>query len=204
MEFDAKCKKFSFIEKTTQLRESFSFAHPTEVIHAMKIYCCDHYGSMLWDLGGKMAGQVFRVWNTAVKLAWGLPRQCHSYFLEMLSGGITSAQCDIFTRYAGFVKKLRSSSNYEVRILFNIVSRDIRSTTGRNIKLVSDQCGRLDLILSSSKEMNDNTLVSTEIPPEDAWRIPYLAKLLTQRQESYYDGQSSEFLTLMIDSLCSN
>ena len=49
-DFDARSKKFSLIEKTTQVRETFNFAHPLEVIHAMKVYCCDHYGYMLWDL----------------------------------------------------------------------------------------------------------------------------------------------------------
>ena len=151
-----------------------------------------------------MAGQVFREWNTAVKLAWGLPWQCHSYFLEMLSGGATSAQYDVFSRYAGFVKKLRTSSNYEVRILFNIVSRDIRSQTGQNMDLVSDQCNRLDLISSSIKEMKEKLHLKTDIPPEAAWRVPYLAKLLTQRQENIYSGQPTELLTIMIDSLCTN
>ena len=141
MEHDARCKKYSFIEKTTQIRETFNFAHPGEIIQAMRVYSCDYYGAMLWDLSGNMANQVFRVWNTAIKLAWGLPRKFHNYFLSMLADGTVSARKDVLCRYASFVKKLKVSACTEVAIFCNIVSRDVRSLTGRNVKLLEQECG---------------------------------------------------------------
>ena len=49
MERDIKEKKAMFITRSTEVRETFSFAHPEEILNAVKVYCCDHYGSMLWD-----------------------------------------------------------------------------------------------------------------------------------------------------------
>ena len=169
----------------------------------MKVYCCDHYGAMLWDLEGNMANQVFRVWDTAVKLAWGLPRQTHSYFLESLSGGVISARCDVLTRYAGFVAKLKASASTEVMTLVNILSRDLRSQTGRNIRLVEKESS-LDLTAMKHNIRHNLCAKQKSVPIESAWRVPYLLKLLEQRQELYYTNQCSDYITGLIDSLCIN
>ena len=42
-----------------------------EVLRVVRMYCCDHYDSILWDLEGNMANQYFNVWNTCFKLTWG-------------------------------------------------------------------------------------------------------------------------------------
>ena len=52
---DTKEKTAVFITKSLEVREQFSFAHPMEMLRAVKIYCCDHYGSMLWDLSSERA-----------------------------------------------------------------------------------------------------------------------------------------------------
>ena len=202
MENDARSEKYSFIEKTTQMRESFNFAHPVEIIQAMKVYSCDHYGAMLWDLQGNMANQVFRVWNTAIKLAWGLPRQCHNYFLSLLSGGTVSARKDVIGRYASFVKKLKVSSCPEVAVLCNIVSRDMRSQTGRNVKFVQDECGGLCVLSSSLNEIRTNIDDNfAKVPDVDTWRVAYLAKLLEERRKMFYNGCCVEEISSLIESL---
>ena len=77
-----------------------------EILNAVKIYCCDHYGSMLWDLQGDLATKYFSSWKTCIKLAWGVPRATHSYFLDYLSGGLVTVRRDVLSRYAGFYKSL--------------------------------------------------------------------------------------------------
>ena len=53
MSYDVKCKKNSFISRSSEVRESFSFAHPTEIIRATGLYCCDFYGAMVMNLNSK-------------------------------------------------------------------------------------------------------------------------------------------------------
>ena len=51
MEMDVREKTAGFITRSLLVREQFSFAHPMEVLKAVRVHCCDHYGSMLWDMG---------------------------------------------------------------------------------------------------------------------------------------------------------
>ena len=85
MEKDIGSKRAGFIDETVHVRESFEFASPVEVLHAVKLYVGSHYGSMLWELGSDMARQYFNAWNTCVKLTWQVPRATHTYFLEQTS-----------------------------------------------------------------------------------------------------------------------
>ena len=134
MEYDAKVKRAIFITKSVEVRESFSFASPVEVLHALKVYCSSFYGCMLWDLAGDGAKQVYNSWSTAVKLSWSVPLATRTYLLQQaLSAGLTSAKVDILARYGNFFKSLRKSPCFEVAVLANIVSRDIRTTTGSNL-----------------------------------------------------------------------
>ena len=86
---------------------------------------------MLWDLSGDGACQVFRAWNTAIKLAWDCPRDTRTYLLQqVLSPDMESARTSILVRYATFFKNLSNSTTKEVAMLANLVSIDIRTTTG--------------------------------------------------------------------------
>ena len=73
-EHDANLKRISFIDKSTNIRDMFSFADPTNVLQAIQVYAGDAYGSNLWDLYGEKAGQFYRMWTTSVKLCWQVPR----------------------------------------------------------------------------------------------------------------------------------
>ena len=52
-----------------------------------------------------------------------------------------SARCDIFARYGSFFRSLRTSPSYEVSVMANLAGRDLRSPTGRNLKLLEEYTG---------------------------------------------------------------
>ena len=74
MEQDARCKRAQFIDRTSDLREIFSFAHPEQIIKAGQVYASDVYGFMLYDLSSQASQSYMKSWNTFVKLAWNVPR----------------------------------------------------------------------------------------------------------------------------------
>ena len=164
---------------------------------------------MLWDLEGDLAIQYLSTWNTCVKLSWDLPRATHSYFLTKLSAGIISAKRDIICRYAGFVKGLMSSPSREVTIMARLVVKDVRTTTAKNIKVLEREAGGLSWG-STTREIRKELFKKVEdIPVTDQWRLPYLTKLLEQRDVMTYngEGEESEELTRvkeLLDSLCIN
>ena len=87
---------------------------------------------MLCDLFGEEAGKVYRSWNTAVKLDWGLPRTTHKYLVDHLLGlGMPSVRQRLLCQYVGYVRKMFKSSSKEVRVLSQILARNAQSVTGR-------------------------------------------------------------------------
>ena len=208
MDTDIRAKRACFIERSLQIREQFSFAHPVEILQAVKIYCCDHYGSMLWDLQGSLARQYWNSWSTCIKLAWRIPRSTHRYFLEYLSGGMPSVETELVSRYAGFYKSLLASPNWEVNIMARIAAKDIRSVTGRNLRLIEVASNGQTWVTSKSKIKEGLRTTAVHVPPTDQWRIGLLGKLLEQRDVLIYQGHEETPLCVelqeTIDSLCTS
>ena len=45
-------KRSQFIDKSVEVRNMFDWAAPTKILHDLKMYCSDFFGSMHWELGG--------------------------------------------------------------------------------------------------------------------------------------------------------
>ena len=205
MDHDCSIKRAEFIRKSTEIRETFFFASPVEVLRAVKVFAGDLYGGNLWQLRGDMANQVFKAWNTCIKLAWQVPRSTNTYFVDrLLSCGISHVRDDILARYVTFLKSLRESPSEEVSVLVHLVGRDIRTTTGNNLHLIRDLSG-LDPWACTSKDVK-KVLGGRlrEVPEQDMWRLPYLGKLLEQRGELHHNMLDTSELTELIDSICEN
>ena len=204
-EHDAVFKRAQFIEKSVEVRTMFDWASPTEVLQALKTYCSSFYGSMLWDLGGVKASHVYSAWDLAVKLTWGCPRATRTFLLQkVLSCGMSSARTDIMSRYAKFFRGLRNSVSMEVRVLSNLVSRDLQSTTAKNLRLLNHESSQ-DPWEGSPLKIREGLMNSetVEVHQQDQWRIPYLLSLLKQYQEARYMVLDKEMDNLqgLIDSL---
>ena len=205
MDHDSRVKRAEFINKSTEIRESFGFASPVEVLRAVKVFAGDLYGAMLWRLGGDMAKQVYHAWNTCIKLAWSVPRSTHTYFLErMLDCGLSHIRTDTLARYVKYLSSLRESPSMEVVVLTNLVARDVRTTTGGNLHHIREVTG-LDPWTCSPKEVKRVLGEKLgQVPDLDEWRLPYLGKLLEERGERHYNMEDTTELTKLIDSLCIN
>ena len=83
-----------------------------------------------------------------------------------------------------------------------MVGRDIRTDTGNNLHLIRDLTG-LDPWASTSLDVKKLLRERPgEVPAQDMWRLPYLAKLLEQRGGLYHQMLGTRELTELIDSLC--
>ena len=154
-----------------------------------------------------MAQQVYNSWGTAVKLAWSVPRATHSYMVEhVLCPDLTSLRVDILSKYVGFFRSLRTSPSSEVSFMAHMVGRDLRTVTGRNLRLVQDESGLCPWQDSSGRVKKVLTSKRVDIPAGDQWRLPYLGLLLEQRQHAHYGGHfdEEERINGLIESLCIN
>ena len=157
---------------------------------------------MLWDLYGEVAGQVYRSWNTCVKLVWNLPRSTHSFFVDnLLAEGFPSVRKKILSQYVSFLQRLRKSVSNEVRIMSYIAAADIRSTTGRNSHNLTQEF-QIDPWTSSPGVLKSKYSFC-EVPDVDSWRLPLLTTLLKQRYDLNACGEDTDTVDGLIESLCS-
>ena len=87
----------------------------------------------------------------------------------------------------------------------NLVSRDMQSPTGTNLKLVKSS-SRLSAWEASQVKLKEAIREKETVSVEeiDFWRIPCLDKLLSRRQEMTYMGEDIEEISSHINSLCIN
>ena len=203
MSYDCRVKRAKFIDTSTDIRETFAFAHPDQILSAINIYAGHLYGAMLWDFSSDICGQVFRSWNTCVKLAWNVPRSTHTYLVDnLLAVNHLSIKKQLLGKFVNFFKNLIQSNSREVQILANVVARDVRSVTGKNLILIEKETG-LDPWRTSSSEVRDRVPDKTT-PEEDLWRLPLLCQYWYKREEAKANLEDTEEITSLINSLCSS
>ena len=64
MTHDAKNRRYNYIDKTIEIRNTFSFAHPKQILAEVTKYCGDHYGILLNNLYEESVQQYFRCCGT--------------------------------------------------------------------------------------------------------------------------------------------
>ena len=142
MDMDISMKRAEFIETSVQIRETFGFARPEEILRAVHVYGGHWYGAMLWDLYGEKAGQLYRAWSTSVKLTWDVPRSTHTYLVEdVLAKDFLTVKQQLVGRYVGFFRALLKSKSPEVQIVASMVGRCALSTTGSNLMKIQRETG---------------------------------------------------------------
>ena len=206
MTHDAEVKRAVLISKSVEVRDCFGFAAPQSVLRALSVYCSSYYGSLAgWDLGSPEATKFYGVWRLNVLLTHKLPRGTHKYFMPLLAPGAVSAKAEIMARFVKFFRGLRAAPSHEVTTASLLLARDLRTTTGRNVAIVEETSGQ-DVWAASPERVRYAIMErETVFPPvEDAWRLPYLDKLLSQRSELNARGlkEAEEELQGVIDSLC--
>ena len=205
MEQDMKCKRGEFIDKSTAVREAFSFAQPNQILQAVRTYCCSLYGAMTWSLYSEKAKQVFNTWSTCAKLAWGVPRATHTYLVDnLLSAGIPNLRLSTLARFCKFYQSLRNSKSLEVRLVANLASVDNRSTTGTNVFGIRKEF-EVDLVNINIGQLRSTILGSaTVVPDQDIWRIKSLKNFLDKKYKLEATHMDTSEINALIDSICSS
>ena len=186
----------------------FSFAHPLEVVTAIEKHCCSFHGSSLWSLDSPAVESLCSSWRRSIKSAWDVNWNCHGYFIPtVLAPYSRPLLASLLSRFHNFFLSLLDSPSKEVQILCLISSRDIRSSLGSNLRMISDRTG-LDPWCVSNNIIR-RKLTETEMPSvnkEDEWRIGFLAKLLAARLEKHYNSETDDESRLndIISSLIAN
>ena len=201
MDFDTRIKRAQFIENCIQIREMFSFAHPEQILKAVKIYALHLYGSMFWNFDHNSTGMYCRSWNTNIKLTFDVPRETHTYIVEnCLASEYKPVIQEMYSRYIKFLNSLKTSASIEVQHLFSVVSNEVQSTTGGNIYTIIKRTG-LNPLEILPFHMRASVL-KKEVPENENWRINLLAKYLERRKELNSLFLETKEISSLIESLC--
>ena len=142
MDMDARIRRGAFIGRCLEIQESFGFAAPPEILGAVKMYCSDMYGGMLYRLDSGPTRALTNCWNTTVKDVWGLPRSSHTVYARWLSSGHSSLREDLLARWPKFFRSLVTGPSPEAAVVAIAAARDARSTTAANNRTIREITGQ--------------------------------------------------------------
>ena len=156
---------------------------------------------MLWSLTSDSAESFFKAWNTAVKLVYNVPRSTFTYLVEgLFAREQMTLRNQVLSRYPGFVQNLLQSPSKEVRLLANIVARDPKSTTYKNIKYMEHLTDMSPWDYSGL--VIRKKLPVKQVPEGDKWRVGRITKLLDLRGQKHLCVQDNTRISAWLDSLC--
>ena len=139
-------------------------------------------------------------YNRAVRISFNLPLTTHRNLIEPVS------QCRhlmtvLASRFLGFLGKICESDKVIPKMLLNHVKRDVRSTTGsnlRNILLLTDKDDISELSKADGADIRYHPLETTE-----KWKSLVLSDLIDVRDGSLQiEVFSSEEVQDLIDIIC--
>ena len=131
-----------FTCSSLQVQSQFSFALPAQVITAVRLICCHAYGAVLWRLESSAATSYFKAYSSCIRRIFRLPLNTFSYIVEgHLTAGLSPLRNLVLARYPGFLEKLSASPSKEVSIMAVVASKDARTITASNARLLTEVTG---------------------------------------------------------------
>ena len=199
MRDDCTWKRGKFIGRINSLLQEFSFCDPSVKIRIFNIYATSFYGSGLWDLASKEVDKIFKSWNVAVMMAFGVPPMTHRYLVEHISK-VPHVKTMLASRYANFVNILLRSCKPEVALLASLSFEDNRTVMGKTVSRLKKEIIPYEISARSIKKK----LRYFPVPAEEEWRLPVLDELVAVEagQSIMTEDFSQEDIKSMISALC--
>ena len=178
-QLDIKIKRAKYIDKDNSLLQEFYFAHPQTKAKVNNIYNSHFTGSQLWKFGSNELGKFESTYNRSIKLMYDIPLATHRFFIEPLSG-VPHLSRILVRRYLSFIEKIKKSSKVALKQLLEMVMRDVRMTTGANLRFIMIQTGmnRVEDLKAGKVDFEYHKVEKT-----DEWKIDCVKELANVKQE---------------------
>ena len=178
MTTDITVKRAKFIGKVHSLNQEFYFCNPYVVLNLYKIYACSFYSSSLFDLFSNKMNQLYRTWNKAVRILFNVPIDTHTYLIETISKSL-HPKVMLSSRFVTFHRTNISCKKPSIRLLSSLASSDQRTSYGRNLKNISDDC---NVPIDDLTNNLVKKLMNYKSPSDDQkWRVKLVNELLGAR-----------------------
>ena len=163
-------KRGAFIGKVNSLLQEFYYAAPCVLVKLVSSYCCNIYGSNVWDLFSEDSQRLYKSYNVALRTIFNLPRKTHKYLLESLTD-VPHLHVQLLSRYVTFAQSLLKNNSFEVRFLSRICFNDMRTILGRSMRKIAALCNQPNSLEQLNANMVKKKIKYAEISPTEEWRI---------------------------------
>ena len=196
---DVIVKRAQYINKNLELNQEFSFASSRSKFRICSIYNSHFYGSPIWDLFGNAVNSFLKSYNRSVRVIFNLPLTTHRNLLEPITQSCHLLPL-LVSRFLGFLEKIRESSKIVPKALLNLIMRDVRSTTGSNLRNIL-LCTEKDDI-SQLYKVDSTKVRYHQLDRADEWKRKVLSDLIDVREElleiEVFDSQEvQEFIDII-------
>ena len=166
------------MDKTCSINQEFSVAHPTSKLALNRIYNCHFSGSQLWDIFSKGSESFISTYNWSIKVMTELPYATHRYLIEEVSAQL-HMRITLMKIFLNFIRSIKDSKKIVLKLLYDIVKEDTRTTTGsnlRNILLLTD-CSSVDQLKPSLVQ----NMKYKQIKVANKWRVTIIKEILDMK-----------------------
>ena len=197
---DLKVKRAQYIQTNNVIMQEFYYAHPKTKLLLNNIYNTHFTGSVIWNLFSREAKMIENTWNVSIRKMMNLDRQTHRYMVEP-SSDVRHIKFVFLKRFLKFTEKLEKSVKHPVRVLFNAVKQDCRSTTGSNLRRIMHLVKRTKVSEVKMKDLECIPFCKTK--KEDQWRLTIMKELLNVRgKELKVENFDKYEITEILDHIC--
>ena len=195
IETDMNIKKARYVSRNIELNQEFHFTTSETKIKINELYNSSWFGSVMYKLYGAEAVKLESSYNRSMKIMLDLPIETRRGLIEPLSGR-QHLRKTFAQRFISFIEKVRKSKKPILSVLLSEIQHDVRSNTGRNLRMVMLHTNKSDIsqiVMSDAKD-----LPYFDMAEEEEWRIEMLGHLLEERERNPLDDEDEEWL----DYLC--
>ena len=197
---DISVKRAIFVNNCIELNQQFSFADPDTKWKIGQIYNSHYTGSPIWDLFGPEAHHLESSYNRNVKIVYDLPLATHRHLIETVSR-TTHLRKTLVSRFLGFIDQIKMSNKQIPKMLLKTIQRDVRSTKGRNLRLIMIQCGKANV--DQLRKADSLTIPYHPTSEADMWKENMLREIVDVRSKQLVvDGFDMEELDEMLEFIC--
>ena len=204
MRLDIAQKRGSFIGKTNGLLQEFGNVTPKVLIKILHTFAANLYGSNLWNLFGKDCERLFTSYNVAIRNILKVDRCTHRYLIEPISEAL-HLKTLLAGRLISFHKSLIATSKFPVRFLAKLFESDLRTTHGKNIDEIRQQCGiDCESVEDIRTKVVKKQLIYKPPPAEEFWRLDLCKELIDIRDSDdiIVPGFTDDEVTQMLSIVC--
>ena len=196
MNQDLAEKRAAYIARNNELNQEYYYAHPETKVWLNSVFNTSFYGAPLWDMFSKTFQRLEKTWNVSVRIMLSLPRRTHRYLIEPLSGKPHIVKA-LWKRFLKFVNNIMVGEKKVLRRVMEMIKRDTRSVTGRNLRHLKQMSPDFD-----ESGLDVYSKPYKEIPEEEEWRVPFIQELIEARKTGPFDETTKEDLVEICDYVC--